>query len=49
VQTAVRNCIFSLVVIDAAAVLATQDVFWGLVILALLAPMILLGRWLYST
>jgi 4-hydroxybenzoate polyprenyltransferase len=49
VQTAVRNCIFALIVIDAAAVLATQDIFWGLVILTLLAPMILLGRWLYST
>lgn len=49
VQTAVRNCIFSLVVIDAAAVLVTQDIVWGIAILLLLVPMLVLGRWLYST
>jgi 4-hydroxybenzoate polyprenyltransferase len=49
VQAAVKNCIFALVVIDAAAVLAAQNVFWGLAILLLLVPMLLLGRWIYST
>lgn len=49
VQAAVRNCIFSLVILDAGACLAVQDRFWGLVILALLAPTMLLGRWVYST
>jgi 4-hydroxybenzoate polyprenyltransferase len=49
VQAAVRNCIFSLVILDAGACLAVQDRFWGLVILALLAPTMLLGRWIYST
>ena len=49
VQPAVKSAIFSLVIIDAGAVLATQDFLWALVILALLAPMLILGRWIYST
>jgi len=49
VQAAVRNCIFSLIILDAAAVLAVQDRFWALVILALLIPTMTLGRWLYAT
>jgi 4-hydroxybenzoate polyprenyltransferase len=49
VQAAVRNAIFSLVIMDAAAVLAVQEMFWGIVILLLLAPTLFLGRWIYST
>ena len=49
VQAAVRNCIFALVFIDAAAVMAVQTMFWGVAILALLVPMLVLGRWIYST
>jgi 4-hydroxybenzoate polyprenyltransferase len=49
VQLAVRNCIFALVILDAGAVLAVQDRMWAIAILALLAPTILLGRWIYST
>ena len=49
VQAAVRNCIFSLIILDAAAVLAVQDRFWALVILAMLIPTMTLGRWLYAT
>ncbi len=49
VQAAVRNCIFALIILDAGAVLAVQDRFWALFIVALLAPTILLGRWIYST
>ncbi|MEX2111935.1 MAG: UbiA family prenyltransferase [Pirellulales bacterium] len=49
VQAAVRNCIFALVILDAGAVLAVQDRMWALVIVALLLPTILLGRWIYST
>jgi 4-hydroxybenzoate polyprenyltransferase len=49
VQVAVRNCIFALVIIDAAAVLAVQEMFWGVMILLLLVPMIFIGRWIYST
>jgi 4-hydroxybenzoate polyprenyltransferase len=49
VQAAVRNCIFALVILDAATCLAVQDRIWALVILALLLPMTILGRWIYST
>jgi 4-hydroxybenzoate polyprenyltransferase len=49
VQLAVRNCIFALVILDAATVLAVQDRLWALAILALLAPTLVLGRWIYST
>ncbi len=49
VQAAVKNSIFALIVIDAVAVLATQEFLWAVVILVLLAPMLWLGRWLYST
>jgi 4-hydroxybenzoate polyprenyltransferase len=49
VQAAVRNCIFALVILDAATVMAVQDRFWALIILALLLPMLMLGRWIYST
>jgi hypothetical protein len=49
VQPAVRNCIFALVVIDAAAVLAAQEMIWAIAILLLLVPMLVLGRWIYST
>jgi 4-hydroxybenzoate polyprenyltransferase len=49
VQAAVRNCIFSLIVMDAAACLAVQEIQWGIVILLLLLPTMFLGRWIYST
>ncbi len=49
VQVAVRNCIFALVILDAAACLAVQEKFWGVVILLLLVPMLTIGRWIYST
>jgi 4-hydroxybenzoate polyprenyltransferase len=49
VQAAVRNCIFSLIVMDAAASLAVQEFVWGLAILLLLVPTMFLGRWIYST
>jgi 4-hydroxybenzoate polyprenyltransferase len=49
VQAAVRNCIFSLIILDAAACLAVQDAFWGVAILLLLIPTMTLGRWIYST
>lgn len=49
VQTAVKSCLFSLVILDAAACSATQDYCWPLVIVLLLAPSLLLGRWIYST
>jgi len=49
VQSAVRYCILSLIVIDAGACLAVHDLSYSLSILALLVPTIALGRWIYST
>jgi 4-hydroxybenzoate polyprenyltransferase len=49
VQGAVRSCIFGLVVLDAAAVLAVQPIVWAAAILMLLVPAMFLGRWIYST
>jgi len=49
VQAAVKSCIFSLVILDAAACSATQGYFWPLVTVLLLVPTIFLGRWIYST
>ena len=49
VQAAVRSCIFSLVVLDAGACTAVHDMATAAAILLLLAPTLLLGRWIYST
>jgi hypothetical protein len=47
---AVTNCIISIIVIDAAASLATVGVpIFSMAILVLIVPATLLGRWLYST
>jgi len=54
VQPAIKTCILSLIVLDAGACLARQGLDgpglpWAILILALLAPTMLLGRWIYST
>lgn len=49
VQAAVKQCIMSLIVLDAAVCLLVADSIWALAVLALLAPMLLLGKWVYST
>ena len=49
VQLAVKNCLLSLVVIDAAVVLAIDGTFWACIVLLLVAPAMLLGRWISST
>ncbi len=49
VQEAVRQCLVSLIVLDAAICVAVRDVPWALMILALMIPMTILGRWSYST
>lgn len=49
VQAAVRQAIFSLVVLDAAVTLAACGPLWATAVAALLVPTLLLGRWLYST
>jgi UbiA prenyltransferase family protein len=49
VQLAVRNCLVSLIVIDAAITLGMAGSAWACVVLALLAPAMFLGRWISST
>lgn len=49
VQAAVKQCILSLIVLDAAVCLLVADWIWAVAVLALLAPMVLLGKWVYST
>ncbi len=53
VQYAVKNCILSLIVLDATVTVATQGFppgHWqAIVVIALLAPTMFLGRWIYST
>jgi 4-hydroxybenzoate polyprenyltransferase len=49
VQAGVKNAIFSLVLFDAAVVLAAAPSIYALAIVALLIPMFLVGRWVYST
>jgi 4-hydroxybenzoate polyprenyltransferase len=49
VQQAVRLCIRSIIVIDAAIVLGFCGPFWGCAVLSLLAPMLLLERWASTT
>jgi len=49
VQATIKQCIFSLIMLDAAVCLSTGSIAWALATLALLVPMFLLGRWVYST
>jgi 4-hydroxybenzoate polyprenyltransferase len=49
VQMVVRQCIFSLIFLDAAACLAVRGLGYATLILLLLVPTTLLGRWVYST
>jgi 4-hydroxybenzoate polyprenyltransferase len=49
VQRAVRQGILSLVFLDAAAVFAYDGLYWAMLILLLLVPINVLGRWIYST
>jgi len=49
VQAAVKQAIFSLVVLDAAVTLAACGPLWATAVIVLLAPTLLLGRWLYAT
>jgi 4-hydroxybenzoate polyprenyltransferase len=49
VQMAVKRCILSLIVLDAAVALAAAGPMWGLIVLSLLAPTLLLAAWVYST
>ncbi|MEO8499128.1 MAG: hypothetical protein ABI614_29025, partial [Planctomycetota bacterium] len=49
VQAAVKQSIVSLIVLDASVALLMADWPYAVGILALLAPMLLLGKWVYST
>jgi 4-hydroxybenzoate polyprenyltransferase len=49
VQAMVKHCILSLIMLDAAVTMLTSGPLPGLAIAALLAPSVLLGRWVYST
>lgn len=49
VQTGVKQFIVSLIVLDATVVLLLVDPALAILVLALLVPMLLLGRWVYST
>ena len=50
IQVAVKQSILSLIVFNAAIVLAVQAPFyWALIVLLLMVPMLVLGRWVYST
>ena len=49
VQYAVRNSIFSLIVLDAMVTFGVRGMGWAVAVLALLLPTMYLGRWIYST
>ena len=49
VQAAVKHSLFSLVVLNAAIVLALCGPVLALVVVALIIPTVLLGKWVYST
>ncbi len=49
VQYAVRNCIFSLIMLDGMVTFGIRDMGWAIAVLLLLLPTMYLGRWIYST
>ncbi|HMC10603.1 MAG TPA: UbiA family prenyltransferase [Pirellulaceae bacterium] len=49
VQAMIKHCILSLIMLNAAITMLTSGPMPGLAIAALLAPSLLLGRWVYST
>ena len=49
VQEAILQCLVSLIIFDAAVVLAVRGPLWGVGVVLLIVPMTILGRWSYST
>ena len=49
VQAAIKHAILSLIVLDAAVTLVVRGQYEALGVVALVAPMFFLGRWVYST
>jgi 4-hydroxybenzoate polyprenyltransferase len=49
IQAAVKHCVLSLVILDAAICYVVCDIRGALIVIAFLVPAIILGRWIYST
>jgi 4-hydroxybenzoate polyprenyltransferase len=49
VQTAVRHCVHSIIVLDAAVCVGYASSYWGFAVLSLLFPTMLLTLWLNAT
>ncbi len=49
VQSAVRNCVHSIIVLDAAVCVGYASPYWGFIVLSLLIPTMLLTLWLNAT
>jgi hypothetical protein len=50
VQGAVKHAILSIIMLDAAVCLASAEIpVYAIIVVALLGPALLLGRWVYST
>src|SRR4051812_43002273 len=49
VQTAVRHCVHSIIVLDAAVCVGYASPYWGFAVLSLLLPTTLLTMWLNAT
>ena len=49
VQMAVKNCILSIIMLDAVVTWAVCGMGWSVIVLALMLPAMFLGRWIYST
>ena len=49
VQAAVRHCVQSIIILDAAVCVGYAGPFWGLVVLALIFPTLILAQWLKAT
>jgi hypothetical protein len=45
----VKHCILSLVILDAAICYVVGGIQGAIVVIVLLIPVLLLGRWIYST
>lgn len=45
----VKQAIVTIIVLDAAVALATAGPIWGMAVISLLIPTLILGRWVYST
>jgi 4-hydroxybenzoate polyprenyltransferase len=49
VQAAVRHCVQSIIILDAAVCVGYAGPFWGLTVLALIFPTLALAQWLKAT